>query len=98
MHIVKQGEFGDISMKQYHQQMEGFLLELSPDFKQAKIGNQVIKFDPGYNRVLVGYAKDREILSFYKLQPDLVKDSPFTDAINEALRKTGLSQSDVTYK
>ncbi|MNE64497.1 hypothetical protein D3C81_1737620 [compost metagenome] len=24
MHIVKQGEFGDISMKQYHQQMEGF--------------------------------------------------------------------------
>jgi RHS repeat-associated protein len=97
-HVGKQGEFGDISMKQYHEQMEKFLLESSYNFKEAKIGNQLIKFDPNTNRVLIGHAKDREILSFYKAQPSLVKDDPFTDAINEALRKTGLSIKDVIYK
>jgi hypothetical protein len=84
-HVGKQGEFGDISMKQYHEQMEKFLLESSYNFKEAKIGNQLIKFDPNTNRVLIGHAKDREILSFYKAQPSLVKDDPFTDAINDSI-------------
>lgn len=78
--------------------MEKFLIESSHNFKETKIGNQLIKFDPNTNRVLIGHAKDREILSFYKAQSSLVKNDPFTDAINEALRKTGLSTTNVIYK
>ncbi|WP_370577826.1 RHS repeat domain-containing protein [Snodgrassella alvi] len=84
-HVVKQSEFGNISMKQYHEQMEKFLIESSHNFKEAKIGNQLIKFDPNTNRVLIGHAKDREILSFYKAQSNLVKNDPFTDAINDSI-------------
>ena len=72
-------------MKQYHEQMEKFLIESSHNFKEAKIGNQLIKFDPNTNRVLIGHAKDREILSFYKAQSSLVKNDPFTDAINDSI-------------
>ena len=85
-------------MKQYHELMEDFLMDNSPGYKYAKIGNQIIKFDPATNRVLVGNAKNREILSFYKAQPEFVKKDPFTDAIDIALNKTGSSPSDVVYK
>ncbi|MDK1702581.1 hypothetical protein OSR40_002380 [Serratia rubidaea] len=97
-HVLEQGEFGDISMKKYHELMEDFLIDNSPSYKQAKIGSQIIKFDPATNRVLVGNAKNREILSFYKSQPEFLTKDPFTDAIDIALQKTGSSPSDVVYK
>uniref|UniRef100_UPI003850F559 RHS repeat-associated core domain-containing protein n=1 Tax=Kosakonia cowanii TaxID=208223 RepID=UPI003850F559 len=97
-HVVEQGEFGDITLKQYHELMEDFLADNSANFKQAKIGNQLIKFDPETNRVLIGNAKNREILSFYKAKPEFVEVDPFTDAVNEALRKTQSLPTDVIYK
>ncbi|EPD4823197.1 hypothetical protein ACSALU_004561, partial [Salmonella enterica subsp. enterica] len=97
-HVLEQGEFGNISMKQYHELMEDFLMDNSPGYKYAKIGNQIIKFDPATNRVLVGNAKSREILSFYKAMPEHVTTDPFKDAVNVALGKTGLSPADVIYK
>ena len=86
-HVLEQGEFGDISMKKHHELMEDFLIDNSPSYKQAKIGNQIIKFNPATNRVLVGNAKNREILSFYKSQPEFLTKDPFTDAIDIALKK-----------
>ncbi|EOM5446799.1 RHS repeat domain-containing protein, partial [Escherichia coli] len=97
-HVLEQGEFGDISMKQYHELMEDFLMDNSPSYKYAKIGNHIIKFDPATERVLIGNAKNREILTFYKSKPEFVKKDPFTDAVDEALSKTGMSPSDVQYK
>ena len=97
-HVVKQGEFGDISQNEYHDLMEQFLADESPGMKQAKVGNQLIKVDPATNRVLAGHAKDGKILSFYIALPEFVVEDPFTDAVNYALEKTKLSKSEVKYK
>ncbi|MFJ7888352.1 DUF6531 domain-containing protein [Lysinibacillus xylanilyticus] len=97
-HVVKQGEFGDISQNEYHDLMEQFLADESPGIKQAKVGNQLIKVDPATNRVLAGHAKDGKILSFYIALPEFVVEDPFTDAVNFALEKTKLSKSEVKYK
>ncbi|QLV00187.1 hypothetical protein HV284_03345 [Escherichia marmotae] len=85
-------------MKQYNELMEDFLMDNSPSYKYAKIGNHIIKFDPATERVLIGNAKNREILTFYKSKPEFVNKDPFTDAVDEALSKTGMSPSDVQYK
>lgn len=85
-------------MDDYHNEMEKFLKESASDIKEVKIGNQMIKYDPMSKRMLIGHAKDREVLSFYIAQMEYTQIDPLTDAIDEALRKTGLSNSDIIYK
>lgn len=85
-------------MKQYHELMEEFLTDNASGYKHAKVGNQIIKYDPATNRTLIGNAKNRKILSFYKAKPEFVKEDSFTDAVNEAMRKIKASPSEVIYK
>lgn len=97
-HVLTRNEFGNITMDDYHNQMENFLKESSTQFKEVKIGNQIIKYDPDTNRMLIGHAKDREVQSFYRALPEYTTVDPLTDAIDEALRKTGLTKADIIYK
>lgn len=95
-HVITNGEFGKISMNEYHDLMMDFLKEKGA-FKEARLGNQVIKYDPATNRVLAGNAKKRETLTFYKALPEHIKIDPWTDAISEAQSKTGLSLDQLIY-
>ncbi|MCY0976647.1 hypothetical protein PGH12_05720 [Chryseobacterium wangxinyae] len=97
-HVIDRKEFGDITMDEYHTQMENFLKESSSQFKEVRIGNQVIKYDPNTSRMLVGHAKDKEVKSFYKALPEYTTKDPLTDAIDVALKETGLTKADVIYK
>ena len=64
---------------------------------QARLGNQLLRFDPVTKRVIIGHAKNKEILSFYKAIPQYVKIDPWTDAVNIAIGKTGLTIKDLKF-
>jgi len=93
-HVKNQGEFGEIKINEYHDLMKEFLEETG-EFTQARLGNQLLRFDPATKRVIIGHAKNKEILSFYKALPKYTKIDPWTDAVNEAIEKTGLTIKDL---
>lgn len=97
-HVIERKEFGNISMDDYHNEMVNFLNESSSNFKEVRIGNQLIKYDPNSKRILIGHAKDREVKSFYKALPEYTTIDPLTDAIDVALKETGLTKADIIYK
>ncbi|NEN85541.1 RHS repeat-associated core domain-containing protein, partial [Paenibacillus elgii] len=79
-------EFGDITQNQYLKMSKEFAKESNSAFKEAKVGNFVIKYDPATRRTLVGNVKSREIKTFYKA--DFRADDPFQAAI-ETAKETG---------
>jgi len=95
-HVIKQKEFGNVTQNEYHELMKDFLGETG-DFTQARLGNQLLKYDPITKRVIIGHAKNKEILSFYKALPEFTKIDPWTDIVNEAISKTGLTIKDLKF-
>ncbi|WP_315069728.1 RHS repeat-associated core domain-containing protein [uncultured Clostridium sp.] len=88
-HFDKHGsEFGDITQNQYLNLAKDFAKESNSAFKETKVGNFIIKFDPETRRVLVGQAKSREIRTFYKA--DGRDADPFEAAINLAKELSGI--------
>ncbi len=83
----------DIPLGQY----AWYILYETGEFTQARLGNQLLKYDPIIKRVIVGHAKNKEILSFYKALPQYVKIDPWTDAVNIAIGKTGLTIKDLKF-
>lgn len=88
-HFDKHGlEFGDITQNQYLNLAKDFAKESNSAFKETKVGNFIIKYDPETRRVLVGQAKSREIRTFYKA--DSRDADPFEAAVNLAKELSGI--------
>ena len=60
-HVIRGQEFGDISQTDYLKMAKAFAKESDPNFMQAKVGNIVIKYDPGTRRLFIGNIKSRQI-------------------------------------
>lgn len=86
-HVIRGQEFGDISQTDYLKMAKAFAKESDPNFMQAKVGNIVIKYDPGTRRLFIGNIKSRQIRTFYRA--DYRSPDPFIAAIEEAISKTG---------
>jgi Pretoxin HINT domain len=85
-HYEKHGhEFGDITQQEYLKRAKDFAAETGTKFKEQKVGNIIVKYDPATGRVLIGHAGSREIRTFYKT------DSPkaFEEAVEKAREITG---------
>ncbi|OYD06599.1 hypothetical protein [Paludifilum halophilum] len=87
-HYEKHGhEFGDISQSEYLKMAKGFATESGSSFKETKVGNFIIKYDPNTRRTLIGHQKSREIRTFYKA--DYRDDDPFEEAVRLAKELSG---------
>ncbi|WP_347707602.1 hypothetical protein [Clostridium sporogenes] len=86
-HVVEMGEFGKITQSQYMKMAKEYAAETSSAFKEGKVGNFIIKYDPNTRRVLVGHGKSREIRTFYKA--DFRDHDPFQAAIELAKKLSG---------
>ena len=84
-HVKKGGEFGDITQSEYLKQAKAFAAETG-NFKEQKVGNFIVKYDPETRRTFVGHQCDREIRTFYRA--DERSADPFGDAVDLA-RKLG---------
>ena len=60
---------------------KAFAKERDPNFMQAKVGNIVIKYDPGTRRLFIGNIKSRQIRTFYRA--DHRSPDPFIAEIEE---------------
>ena len=80
-HVIDQQEFGNISPSNYLKQAKDFAVEPGV-FKEAQVGNILIKYDPDSGRVLVGNANSREIRTFYI--DDGRSEDPFKAAVELA--------------
>ncbi|WP_409069157.1 hypothetical protein ACFLKB_04805 [Clostridium sp. FAM 1755] len=86
-HVVEMGEFGKITQSQYMKMAKEYAAETSSAFKEGKVENFIIKYDPNTRRVLVGHCKSREIRTFYKA--DFRDHDPFQAAIELAKKLSG---------
>lgn len=86
-HVVRQGEFGEITQAEYLKQAKEFAGEIGEGFMEGTVGNIKVKYDPATGRVIVGHAKKREIRTFYI---DDGRDAdPFQAAMDLAAELTG---------
>ncbi len=81
-------EFGDITQNEYLKLAKDFAAEMGENFKETKVGNFIIKYDPDTRRILIGNGKSREIRTFYKA--DGRDEDPFQAAIDLARQKSDL--------
>jgi hypothetical protein len=95
-HAIERNEFGNISMNEYHDLMMNFLKEQGA-FVEARLGNIIIKFDPISKRILIANAKNKQVLTFYKALPQYTIVDPWTDALDLAIERTGLSIEKLIY-
>ena len=88
-HYEKHGaEFGDITQREYLRLAMDFAAETGAGFRETRVGNIIVKYDPATRRVLIANANTRELRSFYKAS------DPFQEAIDTATKKTGQGNSD----
>jgi RHS repeat-associated protein len=80
VHYRKHGsKFPGLSQAGYLRAAKEFAIDPNSNFKEAAVGNFVVKYDPSTGRTFIGHMKDRQIRTFY------IDDGRDADAFQAAI-------------
>ncbi|WP_185146808.1 hypothetical protein [Chryseobacterium sp. CH21] len=85
VHFAKHGEeFGGITQNQYLQLAKTFAAETGSHIQEQTVNNFLIRYNTKTQDIFVGRMDVREIRTFYRANPQMVKKNPLQDALDYA--------------